>query len=511
MSTFYKSITRNTILLYIRQIFIIFIAFFTQRIVLKALGVEDYGIYNVVGGLIVIIGIVNAGMIQASQRFFAYEMGRGDSSELKIMFGTSLTIHIIISIVVLLVAEVVGLWFLNTQMNIPPDRMLAANSIYQASICSLLLIICVVPFDALIISKEDFDIYAYISILEYILKFIIAYLIYSLECLDRLIIYSWLLFTVTLVSKGFSVFFAKKRYEECGFKFYKGKENVRRMLSFASFSFLGNIGFILRNQGVNIVVNIFWGTAINAARGIAYQVSSQISSFSGNFQLAATPQITKSYANGDLIRMRSLIYKSSKYSFCLLFLLALPIAIHPYPLLKFWLENPPLYSDRFLQLAIIVSLLDCMAIPLGKGIDATGRIKVFQSGICIIMCMDIPLAFLIYTMGAQCYEVMFVSIVTSLLGLIFRLIVLSYRIKLITIISYIRNVFFPCLITTVVDALAAYFLYNTLFTSDNLLLYVLYVVLVCILSVVTIYFVCLEEKEKVKINNIIRKTTCRIF
>lgn len=215
MNSANRSIAKNTVLLYIRLLFIIFIAFFTQRIVLKALGVEDYGIYNVVGGLIVIIGIINAGMIQASQRFFAYEIGRNEESNLTAVFKTSLTIHAIISITILILAEIIGIWFLNTQMNISPDRMYAANFVYQASICSLLLSVLAVPFDALIVSKEDFNIYAYISILEYILKLAIAYFIYSQTTFDRLIIYSWLLFGVTLISKGFSVFLAKEVQRVC--------------------------------------------------------------------------------------------------------------------------------------------------------------------------------------------------------------------------------------------------------------------------------------------------------
>lgn len=508
MNSANRSIAKNTILLYIRLLFIIFIAFFTQRIVLKALGVEDYGIYNVVGGLIVIIGIINAGMIQASQRFFAYEIGRNEESNLTAVFKTSLTIHAIISITILILAEIIGIWFLNTQMNISPDRMYAANFVYQASICSLLLSVLAVPFDALIVSKEDFNIYAYISILEYILKLAIAYFIYSQTTFDRLIIYSWLLFGVTLISKGFSVFSCKKKYKECVLKLNTNKDNIQKMLSFASFSFIGNIGFILRNQGVNIVINIFFGSAINAARGIAYQVSSQISSFAGNFQMAAAPQITKSYAHGDLQRMRSLIYKSSKYSFCLLFLVALPIAINPSPLLELWLDTPPLYSDKFLQLAIIVSLLDCMATPLGKGIDATGKIKIFQIGISIIMCIDIPLSALICKLGANCYNVMFISIMTSFLALIYRLIILSKRIEIITISSYMKSVVIPCLITIVIDAALAYYISTVL--SDSLFIYIVYISIVCTSSIITIYFICLENSEKEKLNNMIKKVLCHI-
>ena len=209
MGTANKSITKNTVLLYIRLIITIFIAFFTQRIVLSALGIEDYGIYNVVGGLIVVIGVINAGMIQASQRFFAYEIGRGEQSELVEVFGVALSIHAIISIVILFMAEVFGVWFLNSVMTIPHERIFAANLVFQASVGALFIMVWAVPFDALIISKEDFNIYAYISVIEAILKLFIAYLIYSMSSLDRLIVYGCLLFIVTLISKGGAVSYRK--------------------------------------------------------------------------------------------------------------------------------------------------------------------------------------------------------------------------------------------------------------------------------------------------------------
>ena len=505
MGTTDRSIAQNTILLYIRLIVVIFVAFFTQRLVLKALGVEDYGIYNVVGGLIVVIGIINTGMIQASQRFFAFEIGRGKQSELKNIFGAALTIHALISIFVLLFAEILGVWFLNSIMTIPPDRLLAANFVFQATICSLLITVWTVPFDALIIAKEDFNIYAYISIVQ----LGIAYFISTFELYDKLIIYSWLLVLVTILCKLWSIIYGKRKYKECLLKFNKDRNYIKKMLSFASFSFIGNIGFVLRNQGVNLVLNIFFGPAINAARGVAYQVSTQVSSFAGNFQMAATPQITKNYANGNIGRMQSLIYKSSKYSFCLLFILALPVAVNPHPLLELWLIHPPIYSDIFLQLSIVVSLIDCMAIPLGKGIDATGKIRIFQTGICLIMCLDIPLAILLFYLGLPCYDIMFVSIGTSLIGIIFRLILLSKYIPQVSIISYTKNVVIPCILIVAINVILAYYIKN--YFSNTFFAYALYCFIVCLFSAFFIFIFCLDKTEKSKIIKIIQNIICRIF
>lgn len=508
MSNNHKSIAKSTLLLYIRQLFVVFLAFFIQRIVLKALGVSDYGIYNVVGGLTVIIGIINAGMVQASQRFFAFEIGKGDAASLKNTFRASFTIHLILALIVLVVAESIGMWFLNTQMNIPHDRLFAANLVFQATVLSLMINIIAVPCDAIIIANEDFGIYAYLSILEYILRLGVAYLIISTDSMDRLILYGWLLAVVSLICKLIDVSYCKLKYKDCSLRISKDWAEIKRMTSFAGFSFLGNIGFVLRNQGVNMVVNIFFGPAINAARGIAYQVSSQISSFAGNFQMAATPQITKTYATDDIVRMKNLIFKSSKYSFCLLSFIALPICIYPMPLLKIWLGSVPQYSDIFLQLAILVSLLDSMATPLGKGIDATGRIKEFQTGICIIFCMDIPLSILVLKMGLPCYSVMFVAAFTSTIALFYRLFILRLRIAKITFSSYFKSVLIPCLITFAIEFFALKFL-TTIF-SEKILEYLVYILASMTFSGIITYAICLEKSEKNKIINIAKKIICRI-
>ena len=387
MGTTDRSIAQNTILLYIRLIVVIFVAFFTQRLVLKALGVEDYGIYNVVGGLIVVIGIINTGMIQASQRFFAFEIGRGKQSELKNIFGAALTIHALISIFVLLFAEILGVWFLNSIMTIPPDRLLAANFVFQATICSLLITVWTVPFDALIIAKEDFNIYAYISIVEYFLKLGIAYFISTFELYDKLIIYSWLLVLVTILCKLWSIIYGKRKYKECLLKFNKDRNYIKKMLSFASFSFIGNIGFVLRNQGVNLVLNIFFGPTVNAARGITVQVQNAIQGFATNFQTALNPQITKSYAAYNWDYTKFLLFLSSRVSIFLLFIISLPVLLETNQILTWWLDTPPDYTDKFIKIILLITMIDALANPIIVAAQATGKIKKYQMtvGGCLLL------------------------------------------------------------------------------------------------------------------------------
>lgn len=508
MATESSNIAKNTLVLYVRLIITVFIAFFTQRVVLKALGFEDYGLYNVVGGIIIIVGIINAGMVQASQRFFAFELGKNTKSDLKKVFKTSLTIHVLLAVIILIIAEIGGVWFLCEKMNIEQERLFAANIVYQYSLLSLLVTIFAVPFDAMIISKEDFNIFAYLSICEYVLKLVIACFIMTITDYDRLIIYASLLFSVTLLCKIITIIYCEKKYKECIIGFNKNKRDIHQMLSFASFSFVGNIGFVLRNQGVNIVVNIFFGTVINAARGIAYQVASQISAFASNFQMAAVPQITKCYASGDFDRMLTLIYKSSKYSFCLVFVFALPVAMNPDYLLKLWLGDVPEYAGFFLQLALLVSLIDCMAIPLGKGIDATGDIKTFQSGICIILCMDIPFAYLILKLGGTCYSVMYIAIGTSSCALFFRLILLVRKIENAGIGQYISKVIRPCLSVLILDIIIVYYIKP--FFSTGFISYTLYLCTSLIITITSIYCICLELDEKTKLRNILKHKLCHI-
>lgn len=503
-----KSIAKNTILLYVRLVITVFIAFFTQRIVLKALGVDDYGLYNVVGGIIVVIGILNAGMVQASQRFFAFEIGKKCNSNLKPVFGTSLTIHSLLALFILIVAELVGIWFLNSNLNIAPDRLVAANIVYQATIMSFLVTVVTVPFDAMIISKEDFNIYAYISICEYVLKLIIAYIVLSIDKYDNLIIYAWLLFIVTIISRIICIIYCKKKYEECVLQFNTNIEDFKRLFSFAGYSLIGNIGFAMRNQGVNFVINIFCGTAINAARGIAYQVSTQISAFASNFQMAAVPQITKSCASEEYNRMLSLIFKSSKYSFCLLFVFALPILLNPHFLLELWLDDVPKYADNFLTLALIASIIDSMAIPIGKGIDATGKIKNFQILICILMCLDIPLAYIILKMHYICYSVMYVTIVTSTIGLFLRLILLKKRIKEMKILLYLKNILLPCILTFVISYLLIK--YIVLIDINDLMSYLIYLFLSFCICIISVYLICINSQERKIIIVLIKNRLCRI-
>jgi O-antigen/teichoic acid export membrane protein len=450
-------ILKNTFFLYVRLLFTIIVSLYTSRVVLQVLGVADFGLYNIVGGVIVMLGFLNAGMIQASQRFLSFEIGHKNLIQLNEIFTTILTIHFMLSILLLFLSEFIGLWFLNNKMNIEPDRINAANFVFQFSIITFMVNIITVPYSAMIISYERMNIFAYISVLEVLLKLLIVYIVQWIRQ-DKLIVYSILQLLVSIVIFFIYLAYCRRQYSVCRFKLRYNKESFSKVLKFASWSFLGNVGFVFRNQGVNILINFFFNTTINASRAIAYQVSSQVSGFVNNFQLAIVPQITKRYASGHIDSMLDIVYKGSKYSFLLLYIIALPLFFKSSYVLNLWLGIVPQYSVDFLRLILVVSLIDCTAIPLGKAIDATGNIKIFQIVIACVLFLDIPLSYILLKIGGYAYSVMYISIFTSSIGFCVRLFLFKKNIPQAKIKKYLSNVLIRCLIFVSISFLLAYYI-----------------------------------------------------
>lgn len=322
-----KRIARNTLLLYFRMLFLMIISLYTSRIVLNALGVEDFGIYNVAGGVVAMFSILSGSLSAAISRFITYELGKNNVLKLKTIFSSAITIQIGLGIVIAFFAETIGIWFLNTQMNIPIERMTAANWVLQFSIITFIINLISVPYNAVIIAHEKMSAFAYISIFEAIGKLLIAYLI-TISPIDKLIFYAILMCGVAIAIRLLYGYYCKRHFDECRFHFIWNKQIFQQIFSFAGWNFIGASSAVLRDHGGNIIINLFCGPTVNAARGIAFQVNNAIQGFVSNFMTALNPQITKSYAAKNYTYMMTLIFQGARLSFYMLLLLSLPIIIN---------------------------------------------------------------------------------------------------------------------------------------------------------------------------------------
>lgn len=493
-----KRLAQNTLLLYLRMILIIIVGLYTSRVVLQTLGVDDYGIYNVVGGIVAMLAFLNSAMTAASQRFISFELGTGNLSRLKQVFCTSVTIHIAIAGIILVLAETIGLWFLNTHMNIAPERMTAANWVYQCSILTFIVTVISVPYNACIVAHEHMKAFAYISIIEVTLKLVIVYLLLILHT-DKLITYAILVLSVSLIIRIIYGIYCKQHFEECTYQFSFNKKLFNEMFAFAGWSIVGNLGFSLKDQGSNVVLNIFCGTAINAARGVALQVNGIISNFSNNFIMALNPQITKQYAAGNIQESIQLVYAGCRYSFYLLSIISIPVMVNLNYLLSLWLGTVPPYTTEFLFLALIAALINSMAIPLVTAMQATGKIRNFQIIICIIMMCELPLTYIILKLGYKPYMAMASSIIVVTVGLFARFILLKQLIKSYNLTYFITHVVLNCIFIAATCFMISYYIYN-LFTI-NFLTFIITSIIAFIITTLGIYTLGLTAKERNFLNN----------
>ncbi|MDE5627232.1 MAG: lipopolysaccharide biosynthesis protein [Candidatus Amulumruptor sp.] len=440
-----KRIARNTLMLYIRMFMIMGVSLVTFRLLLQTLGETDYGIYNVVGGVVVLFAFLNNAMSQSSQRFFAYYIGNNDKLMLSRMFSASVAIHLIIAAIAFVLAETVGLWFLNSYMNFPPDSMPAVNIVYQSCIAVFIIQILIIPYHASIISYERMSFYAYLSIIEVVLK-LSAVLILFLFNTRRLVIYSYAIVGVTLIIALFYRFYCRRRFDVCRTAVSFDKEIIMQLAGFSGWNMLGGIGNIGASQGVNIIFNIFHGVALNAAMGVANQVSGAVSSFVSNFQTAFNPQIVKSYANNEIRDFQSLIFRASRVSFGLIFVIGLPVILLAKSILSVWLTEVPQYAVEFTQLIVIFCMIDAISGPLWTAAQASGRIKSYMIIISLMIFSNVPAAFVILYLG---YSPVWVFVYKVAMNLLIHFVRIGYLLYSIDFPGwrYLMRVMIPILCT----------------------------------------------------------------
>ena len=502
-----KRIAKNTLLLYFRMLFIMAINLYTSRIVLKILGIEDFGIYNAVGGIVAMFGFLTSAMSISTQRYITYELGKNNLKQLNKIFNTSITIHAIISVIILILAETIGLWFLYNKMTIPIERINAALWTYQASIASAIILIMSVPYNATIIAHEKMSAFAYISVLEVVLKLAIVYLL-LIGSFDKLKLYSILILIVQLIIRIIYGQYCKKHFLETKIHFIKDKSLFKEMLSFAGWNLWGNCAGIASTQGVNILLNIFFGPHINAARGIAVQVQGAVNQFASNFQTAINPQITKSYAQGDYNYMHNLIFSSSKFTFYLLLLLTLPLQIETKTILNFWLGTVPDYTEIFLRLILCVTLIDATANPLVVSALATGKVKIYQTIVGSILFSIFPLSYIFLKAGTNPILVFIIHLLICILAFIIRLIIIHSIINL-SLIEYFKKVILKLLLVSSISVSILIGLKN-IFNDSNISNFII----LCFASTVIVtaftYSIGLNKNEKILIRKKIKHILFKI-
>jgi len=478
-----KQIAKNTMFLYIRMLLTMGVTLYTSRVVLDVLGISDYGIYSVVGGIVAMFGFLNMAMASATQRFLSFEIGTKNINKLNKTFIAAVNIHLFIALFIALLAETIGLWFVNNKLNVDISRLNAVNWVYQFSVFATMVRIIQVPYNALIIAREKMNVYAVLSILEVLLKLGIVYLLVIILDFDKLKLYAVLIFVVTFLITMLYRFYCLREFSESKYRFFYEKQLYNELLSYSGWSLFGGLAAVARGQGSNILLNVF---------------------FVSNFQIALNPQIIKTYAENDFKRNHVLINQGAKLSFFLLFIIAFPIWVNIDFLIEFWLKNPPKYTTIFIRLALISLLLDSVSGPLMIGIQATGNIKYYQIVIGSVILLDMPITYFVLSKFQVPEYSYFVTISITLVSLFLRLLFLKKLIKF-KILFFFKNVLFKLLLVSL-SAFCFAYIYNIFIIIENKFLSFLsssiFVFLTSLFSVVIIGF---NTEERFFLKNILIK------
>ena len=489
-----KRIAKNTLMLYVRMLFGMLVSLYTSRVVLQALGVEDYGIYNVVGGFVAMFSMISSSLSSSVSRFLTFELGKGDTDGLKRVFSTSLSIQLVLAGIIVVLAETIGLWFLNTHMTIPANRLYAANWVFHASVLTFVINLLSVPFSASIVSHERMSAFAYIGILDVVLRLLIVlFIAYSGLDFDRLIVYALLLVGVVCIMQAIYWNYCTRHFQECQLKLSFDVDYWKEMSSFAGWNFIGCTAGLLKDQGVNILLNLFLGPIINAARGIANTVNNVLSSFAGNFMTALNPQITKSYAAGDYSYMFSLVERGSRFSYYILLLFALPMLFEADFVLTLWLKHYPAHTVNFVRLILLVTMCDILSNTLINLQNATGKIRNYQLAVGGMLLMNFPLSYICLKIGFQPESTLIVALIVAVACLFLRLLFLRKMVGL-SMKRYLHKVSGNVICVTLAAVVLPTLLYLQM--ADGIVRFLLMCVLTTLCSALAIYFIGCNRNER---------------
>lgn len=487
-----KQIAKNTIFMYLRMGVTMLVGLYVSRIVLQQLGVEDYGLYNVIGGIIAMFSFINGSMVNVSTRFITVYLAKNDIKMLNNIFSMSFLIHFSIGVVILLLGETIGLWYLNNKLVIPEGREFAAHWLYQLSIISCIISILYVPYNGLIVAHERMKAFAYISVMDSMLKLLIAIMI-AYSPFDKLIFYGTLLAGVSFLDIIIYFVYCRKNFKESILVFYWNKAIFKRMLEFAGWALLGNFSYLFYSQGINLMLNAFCGPAVNAARGVAVQVEGVIRQFAGNVQVAINPQIIKSYTSNELERMYALIFTSSRLCFYLLYIISLPIMIEADFILNLWLGTVPNHTVNFVRLILCISILDALINPMFTANLACGKLKIYHMSLSILMYAFMFVTYFSIRQTLLPESVFVTLLIATILGVVLRIFILEKQIGL-SKLTYIHKVLLPIISVAVISCVLP--ITSHLIIDNNIARFFISSLLSIISVLVTTYYIGMDKTEK---------------
>lgn len=446
-----KRIVKNTALLYARTLFVMAVSLYTSRVVLRVLGVDDYAIYQVVGGMVAMFSVFSGSLSVSISRYITYEIGTGNLVRLRSIFSTSLRIQYTMAIIVVIVGEILSIWFVEYKMTVPLERLSATRWVLQFSLLTFCVNLINVPYNACIIAHEKMKAFAYIGIIEVILKLCVCFLILIIP-FDRLVIYACLLALISIIIRIIYIRYCHRNFEECSGKASFNNELFKELLSFSGWSFFSNSASILNLQGVTMLINVYFGLVYNAARGLATQVESAVMQFVGNFTTAINPQITKSYAAGEKEEMYKLVCRGSKFSCFAMFFMVIPLILEMEPVLKVWLEEVPQHTVIFAQLSLVMGVLDCMGSSGYTACMATGNLRTYALVITPIGYMEFVFTWVLFRLGAPAVSTYILFIGVKSMVNVARMFLLK-KMTGLPVPMYIRNVFMPIISVAVLASL----------------------------------------------------------
>lgn len=502
-STGNKRLAKNTTVLYLRMLFTMVLQLYTSRLVLQALGVEDYGIYNVVGGVIAMLNFVNMSLSNANSRFIAVEIGSGDQSSAKKLFCCIMSIHWLFAVVIFLLAETVGLWFVTTQLVIPEDRIVAAVWVYQSAVLSSIITIISSPYNGLIIAHEKMSAFAAISIFDAVAKFFIAVILFY-SPIDRLILYAISHVLIQMVVRMIYMLYCKKKFDESSYHLTWDKKISTNVLSFAGWTLTGNVAVMGYTQGLNILLNIFFGAAVNAARGVSVQVQAAARMFFVGFQTAINPQIIKSYAQKDYERLHTLVFMSSRFSFFLMLLVTMPLCIHTQYILELWLGDVPEYTAEFIRIMLIVGLINTLQNPTMTALHATGNIKTVQIVESTMLLSVVPIAYIFLKfLHISPVAVFVVYLVIEFITQFVRVYMIYPMIKL-KMVDYLTKIMWPISSVSIVSVVVCWTISKVIVVS-NFWMLIVAIVFYVVTIIIIVFMLGLQKSERLLISSYIYK------